>query len=159
MKRSAPGFTLVELLVVISIMAIMAVIGITVFSGVQKTARDAKRKEDLLAIAIALEQYKAQNGYYPPISAMQGWCATICNTDNAAVKNALAPIFANGVPCDPTRSGSTGDYYYNHIYGVSDGFEVLASLEGQTQGTVDTWSSCHGILWSNVYNLKVVNQQ
>ena len=55
MKESALGFTLVELLVVISIIAVLSVIGVTVFSGVQKSARDAKRRGDIDAISKALE--------------------------------------------------------------------------------------------------------
>lgn len=63
-KTKNHGFTLVELLVVISIIAILAVVGITVFSGVQKSARDAKRKADINAIANALEVNKDPvNGY------------------------------------------------------------------------------------------------
>lgn len=56
-KRS--GFTLIELLVVVAIIAILSVIGITLFSGVQKNARDARRKIDIDAIANALEANKS----------------------------------------------------------------------------------------------------
>lgn len=49
------GFTLVELLVVVSIIAVLSVIGITIFTGVQKGARDARRKADIDSIAKALE--------------------------------------------------------------------------------------------------------
>lgn len=62
------GFTLVELLVVISIIAILSVIGITVLSGVQKSARNSKRISDMKAIALALEIYyndPVNNSAYP----------------------------------------------------------------------------------------------
>jgi prepilin-type N-terminal cleavage/methylation domain-containing protein len=55
------GFTLVELLVVIAILAILAVIGLAVFSGVQKNARDARRREEIDSIAKALEANKVMN--------------------------------------------------------------------------------------------------
>ncbi len=63
LKKLLKGFTLVELLVVISIIAILSVIGITVFSGVQKNARDARRRGDINAIAKALEVNKGSLAY------------------------------------------------------------------------------------------------
>lgn len=57
------GFTLVELLVVISIIAILSVVGITVFNSAQKSTRDARRKADIDAIAKALEVSKIPAGY------------------------------------------------------------------------------------------------
>lgn len=62
------GFTLVELMVVIAIMAILATISFSIFSGVQNNARDAKRREDIIAIANALEVNKVQGAItYPQI--------------------------------------------------------------------------------------------
>ncbi len=60
---SKKGFTLVELLVVISIIAVLSVIGITVFTGVQKNAADAKRRGDIDAIMKAYE-VTGSNGQY-----------------------------------------------------------------------------------------------
>ncbi|MGB4768441.1 MAG: prepilin-type N-terminal cleavage/methylation domain-containing protein [Candidatus Saccharimonas sp.] len=45
------GFTIVELLIVIVIIAILAAITIVAFNGVQQRARDAKRKQDVAQIA------------------------------------------------------------------------------------------------------------
>ena len=49
------GFTLVELLVVISIVAILSVVGLTLFNNTQQGARDAKRRVDVDAIAKGYE--------------------------------------------------------------------------------------------------------
>ena len=38
------GFTLIELMIVVAIIAILSVIGVTIFAGIQKNARDAKRR-------------------------------------------------------------------------------------------------------------------
>lgn len=61
MKKN--GFTLVELLVVISIIAVLSVIGITIFSSAQKAGRDAHRRSEIDAVAKALEVHY-QNGLY-----------------------------------------------------------------------------------------------
>lgn len=49
------GFTLVELMVVISIVAILAVVGFSVFSGTQKNARDGRRRSEIDSIAKSVE--------------------------------------------------------------------------------------------------------
>ena len=69
--KNPQGFTLVELLVVISIIAILSVIGITIFTGVQKNARDVKRKGDIEAISKALEvaYNSASVAPYPALTA------------------------------------------------------------------------------------------
>lgn len=60
------GFTLVELLVAISIIAILSVVGLASFQGVRAKALDAKIKEDLNAIKMAYEMnYDA--GRYKPL--------------------------------------------------------------------------------------------
>lgn len=62
------GFSLIELLVVTTIMAILAGIGFGIFSGVQKSARDVKRKADIDAITKAYEaKYDLAKGIYQPI--------------------------------------------------------------------------------------------
>lgn len=64
MKKALPakGFTLIELLVAISILAILAVIGVSIFAGAQRNARDGKRKADIDQIARAIETEKDPAG-------------------------------------------------------------------------------------------------
>lgn len=91
------GFTLVELLVVIAVIAILAVIGLTVFSGIQRNARDSRRKADINAIAKALEVNKGtatyiglQNsqfagGIIPEDTTVEKYCIAVSTTTTPAL--------------------------------------------------------------------------
>lgn len=95
------GFTLVELLVVISIIAILSVIGVVIFTNVQKSARDAKRRGDLKAIVNALEIYRTSNGRYPSLA---GW---FCSDSGPNWISGLSSYFASGgVPQSPSKNVS-----------------------------------------------------
>ncbi len=80
------GFTLIELMVVVSIIAILSTIGLVGYQVVTKNARDAKRQSDLKAIQSALEQYHADQFYYPFPAGASGWSST--NGCNANYENA-----------------------------------------------------------------------
>lgn len=60
------GFTLVELLIVITIIAVLAAVGLVSYIAFLKNARDAKRQSDIKFIQSALEQYFADQKHYPP---------------------------------------------------------------------------------------------
>ncbi len=62
------GFTLLELLVVIGIIAVLVSLGSVSYTSAQKKARDSKRKSDLKTIQNALEQYYSVCGYVYPNS-------------------------------------------------------------------------------------------
>lgn len=59
------GFTLVELMVAVSIIAVLSTVGVTAFSKAQVRARDTTRKNDLRQIQTALDLYYEDKHEYP----------------------------------------------------------------------------------------------
>lgn len=68
-KRKVDGFTLLELLVVVAILAAVAMIATSSFVGggrsVETDAKIKIAKAEMAAIAKAVKQFKADTGYYP----------------------------------------------------------------------------------------------
>ena len=58
------AFTLIEILVVATIIGLLASGGAVVYTELNKGARDAKRKTDLEQIRAALEMYRSNNNQY-----------------------------------------------------------------------------------------------
>lgn len=56
LKSKYRGFTLIELMVGIAILAILSVVGITIYTGTLNSARDAKIKADFDSIYKSIEQ-------------------------------------------------------------------------------------------------------
>lgn len=63
-REGRKGFTLIEILLVIAIVAVLIGISVSGLRVQQKKARDARRKADIEEIRAALEQYRTVNGYY-----------------------------------------------------------------------------------------------
>lgn len=63
--RSAAGFTLIELMVVASIITILAGMSIAQYKHGTRLAQEAVLKEDLFRMREAIDQYYADKGQYP----------------------------------------------------------------------------------------------
>lgn len=72
-RRNA-GFSLIEVLVVVAIIALLAAIGIPQFIAYRNRAIDAQMKSDLRNAAVAVESYFAKRSVYPAsISEVDGF--------------------------------------------------------------------------------------
>ena len=124
MHKKLSGFTIVELLIVIVVIAILATISIVAYNGVQARARDAQRQQDVKTIAKALEMYYIDNGKYPT-----GSCTATCVVNSAwsttndgswiNLENILVPKYLSSLPSDPKPTlgsdpRSSGAYGYGY---------------------------------------------
>lgn len=64
-RRLSAGFTLLELLIVMALIALLAGISVPVYLGRAEGARQEKVKADFSTIATALSLYKLDNGMLP----------------------------------------------------------------------------------------------
>lgn len=64
-KDKQGGFTLVELLVVISIIGILSTLAVVSLNTARSKSRDARRLSDIRQMQTALEFYYNETGYYP----------------------------------------------------------------------------------------------
>ena len=65
MHVAQSGFTMIELLVVVSLIVILATMGMTQYRTSVIHAREATLKEDLFRLRDAIDQYYADKGQYP----------------------------------------------------------------------------------------------
>ncbi|TSC66686.1 MAG: hypothetical protein CEO21_125 [Microgenomates group bacterium Gr01-1014_80] len=107
---ASKGFTLIELMVVIAILGILSAIGMVTYQAVNRNSRDAKRQADLKIIQSALEQYHADQFFYP-LSISFGSSNSITNcTGNPVSPCAVSKTYLNQVP-----SESSGTPQYNYV--------------------------------------------
>lgn len=91
-RGASGGFTLVEMLVVIGMIAVLAAIIVPAVGTAMRHARRTRMAADLQTIASALEVYKQDNGDYPrvnsgppnPVTGAQVLCRALYGPGNAA---------------------------------------------------------------------------
>lgn len=128
---SGKGFTLVELLVVIAIIAILAAVGLTIFSGTQKNARDARRKADIDAIAQALETNKITTGYVVLATAQFAGGSIPADSGNNGVTYVAA-----------TSSAALPTTWANNAAVPSAPVGVFTTVSGTSPAAGAAWTLC-----------------
>lgn len=71
MKKTFTGFTIVELLIVIVVIAILATISIVAYTGIQNRTYDTAIQSDLRQLGSQIQQYAVINGSLPDSTALQ----------------------------------------------------------------------------------------
>lgn len=166
------AFTLVELIVVITILAILGTISFFALGGFVVSARDSNRISDVNSMKSVLENYSLQTGFYPAPSdwvniTYSGWIVftqgTFWKSVKRAVKNEidkvpLDPLFENEY--DYSLSSNKRSYNlwfiqewdvgYNNIidssYAATASREIIARVDGKYNGQI-----MHTYTWWRVY--------
>lgn len=128
MNYKKKGFTLVELIVVVTILAILGTIGFVSLQGYSANARDSVRISDLRNIKRALELYYLGNTSYPSAStgsvvSYSGSELWTQGTFDDALTLAVGKI--NPKPQDPLTAA---EYIYSVTYNKQE-FQIAGALE------------------------------
>jgi prepilin-type N-terminal cleavage/methylation domain-containing protein len=113
MRKNTSGFTIVELLIVIVVIAILATISIVAYTGIQRRANNTKTVSAVTTYIKALNMYKVDNGQHPPVSSCLGsqydsvGCDSSVYTVNGGGLNTtyLATYLGSSVPMPAPNRG------------------------------------------------------
>lgn len=148
MPKRSRGFTLIELMVSISIVAIISTVGMVVYGQAQKSARDSRRKQDLKSIQLALELYKQVNNVYPVTTSL----------------SSITPNYIASIPTDP--KGASYVYVSNvnvcGNYGVNQFYYLTTILENSAdpdRNEIKVYKSCDGTAYPGNNTYVVSNNQ
>ncbi len=122
--KQRAGFTLIEILVVITIIGILLAAGGAAFINAQRSARDSERFKEVTAIQDALEQYYAANGSYTPANTASTLAGLASAVDDSE-------YFKTGLPVAPTGGGGVPYTFTNNSTAVdgADAYCVCTTLE------------------------------
>jgi type II secretion system protein G len=112
------GFTIVELLIVVVVIAILAAITIVAYNNIQDRAKFSAMQTDLRSIATALELYKTDNLGYPKTigqglsGCTSDWCGWDQVTGDSFIPG-LSPKYMSKIPQLPTALPNNNSYLYS----------------------------------------------
>lgn len=127
------GFTLIEILVVATIIALLAVAAAVSYTSLNRSSRDGRRKADLEQIRAAIEQWRSDKGAYPTSIGATVQLAVDCGPpDHTLIDTTITPqsVYLQKVPKDPQCTART--YYYNRLsdsdYTLAAGLEMGTTI-------------------------------
>jgi prepilin-type N-terminal cleavage/methylation domain-containing protein len=131
MQKKQQGFTLIEILIVVAIIAILASVVLVGLGPTQRAGRDARRLSDLREIQNGLELFYNKCGYYPGSIDASGACSQAVAPGNwTDLATALQGVGVTSLPNDPNANSSYGYFTYDN----GDSYILGAALEDPNNG-------------------------
>lgn len=137
-RSGGAGFTLIEILVAISIVSIVFGVILTSAAAIAKSSRDTQRKADLKNIQSALQQYYADQNFFPDDDGNNGFI--LLNDTNLTDKDGNPNIpsatrnYLSLLPKDPTVGTSTPYCYKSY---------TSSDLSTACDNTTGSSTQCH----------------
>ena len=142
--RMKKGFTLVELLVVISIIALLSSVVFASINNARAKARDANRTVAIRAIQTALEFYYDKYNAYPVMTEDEcGGTEGYTIVNNNFMQSLTNEGFLNSYPTDPARTNCNIQYTANSTNG-NQGYVIFVHWETKPQ----TGCNSNALFWS-----------
>jgi prepilin-type N-terminal cleavage/methylation domain-containing protein len=158
------GFSLVELLVVMSIIGLLTTIATVSVSSARSKARDTKRLGDIKQIAHALEGFYADKGGYPivsgPRSLGEGAYKTICSDDSAVdaafpatcsgmIYMGAIPVYPTPGPSNSVACGTSPGAIVHYCYNSYDPNGAILTTWSFSRKTAYSYQLLYGLEASN----------
>jgi type II secretion system protein G len=118
LKNVRRGFTLIELVVVISILAILSGVLVPRVTNHMKSARDARRLADIKTIRTAIEQYHADKGSYPAPNANSSFGGWDVSSDGDFIRVLRESGYLEEDAVDPINDSTFHYRYYIYSQGA-----------------------------------------
>lgn len=138
MSRTKHGFTIVELLIVVVVIAILASISVVAYNGIQLRSRNSKQLTAVKMYLSALNSYALDNGSYPDNNNSgclgEGYINGCWPTSNNTNFNNQIRPYLNGAT--PLPSGNTAPIAY---FGVRSGIAFYNASTGTLDGQPNPW--------------------
>lgn len=153
-KRSTAGFTLVEILVVIAIMAILAAIIIPAYLSVERSQKLNGCMNHLRAIGVALAMYHEDWGAYPPPPPPEYLAGAGVNTAYLAYlpfSSGTGLQYAGTSPANTPTSSLTISGTYN-----GPPLKILVKIANTGPPDSFTWSANNGATWAPNANIPTI---
>lgn len=136
-ERSRAGFTMIELLLVLAILAILAAIVIPKLAGRSEQARVTAAQTEISNLETALDSYEVDTGSYPDSSmGLQALMVKPANVDNWR-----GPYMTKDIPADPWGHPYVYEYPGKHVEGRYDLYSWGPDGRAGTDDDITNWST------------------
>ena len=139
--KGRQGFTLIEILIVVAIIAILASVVLVGLGPTQQSGRDAKRLGDLHNVQTGLELYFNRCGFYPGPAQAAGACAGYSAQNSwilmSAALTGTAGLGIRTIPIEPTAGKS---YWYGATAGGTS-YILAAQLENANNSVWNSYTA------------------